>query len=223
MNETHVLGYPREFFNETITLARHPLRRPTAELQARHAREDGTSANDVTSIKFHLSQFRRAARHIQLRGWFPVVHWVWIRRDDILAQAISYEIAAQTESWMSQQAERREPVYSTSAIVRRLAEIQSGEVAWRGFFQTNRIVPLVLWYDDIAATPQNAAAAVAAFGGEPLRDVPDDDKRPNYFSGISIQRNQRNEEWRHRFESERGPQERAASGRHRDRMRSNSS
>jgi LPS sulfotransferase NodH len=206
MNETHGLGYPREFFNEAVTLERHPLRRPTAELQARHAREDGTSANGVMSIKLHLLQVRRAARYLQFDRWFPRIHWVWIRREDILAQAISYEIAMQSGAWMSRQAEDREPVYSTSAIDRRIAEIQSGEAAWQTYFRLNRIVPLVLWYEDIASDPKKTAGMVAEFIEGPLGDLTKERQRPNYFSGISIQRGERNEEWRRRFEAERGCQ-----------------
>jgi LPS sulfotransferase NodH len=62
MHETHVLGYPDEFFSPLESQLRLSLADPTAFRQARLARSLGTGANDVTAIKFVTQHFRRARR-----------------------------------------------------------------------------------------------------------------------------------------------------------------
>lgn len=101
------------------------------------------------------------------RWGFPV----WMRRRDIVDQAISWAIAAQTGQFRSDVAARGIPEYSAEAIRKGLATIVDQEARWAAHFETVAVRPLMIWYeDDVAADPRNAARKILAWWnleGEP--------------------------------------------------------
>jgi LPS sulfotransferase NodH len=218
IHDAHALGYPYEYFNdrlpdrikkfltsrgrELLNGRRFRHRKVTVMQRGWHARLAGTTHNDVTGIKFHGWQFQLANRHLRMPQLFPNPYWIWLRREDRLAQAISFEIGHQTEAWISIRPEKREPVYSTSAVLKQLRNIEISEKFWQDYFEGSGIRPLCLWYEDIVRDPAASVAAVADFVGEPLVDVPEQHRQPNPLSRISMQRNERTLDWTRRFLSE---------------------
>lgn len=216
MQGSGVLGIGLEHFNQGQTESRRPDQDTSVLAQCRYTLEDGASPNGAVAIKLMPDHLQRAEKEIDLFAWFPQPRWLYVRRRDILAQAISFEIAMQTQAWVYDAIPEREPVYSAEGIKSRLDEIARGEAGWFRYFITHGIEPLELLYEDMIADPQRAIQRVAAFAGEPLKtkQLPRLVRALGIFQRfappapvpfdetLKIQRTERNEEWRQRFLSE---------------------
>jgi trehalose 2-sulfotransferase len=199
MRETGVLGYPSEYFNKDFMKARRHRRRISAVGQAWYAMKVGSTDNGVTSIKFLPGQFRFAKNHLRFEEWFPNAFWVTTRRKDRLGQAISFEIASQTQAWNSQKKSNRTPIYSTAAILARIEQIDREEVAWASYFEAQNIRPLHLWYEDLDANLEREVEKVFRFLGQDPSDSSEHVQGPERIGKLQRQRGALNSEWRERF------------------------
>ncbi len=99
------------------------------------------------------------------RGW-PVEEvlgperWIWIRREDRVAQAVSWARALQTGRWASHQRALRPAIYRSRQISRLLHTIEASERAWQEFFERGGIEPLELVYEELVVSPAASVAAV---------------------------------------------------------------
>ncbi|GAC1472767.1 MAG: Stf0 family sulphotransferase [Chloroflexota bacterium] len=98
---------------------------------------------------------------------FPNLHYIYLRRDDRLRQAISYERARQTRIWAADQGTARESLrkveFDYLRIHWRLQEIEIEEQNWRRLFQEAGVHPLELTYENIVAAPVAALHAVLEY------------------------------------------------------------
>jgi LPS sulfotransferase NodH len=126
---------------------------------------EGTSANGVFAAKVmwgHMGEFllyaRRSARDYQssdrtvIEALLPQPRFVWLRRDDTVAQAVSWTKAAQTDQWRAG-GEVAPLVYSFAQIDWLVHQIRVWDGAWRRWFEAQRIDPLPLAYEELAADP----------------------------------------------------------------------
>ena len=92
---------------------------------------------------------------------------VQLRRRDRTAHAISYARALLSGIWRKEQEpdDRPEPQYSSEALSRATRMIDEQEAIWRSMFHDLRVEPLVIWYEDVLARPDEAARAVAVHLG----------------------------------------------------------
>ena len=83
---------------------------------------------------------------------------------DRLRQAISWERAEQSGTWVRLAGERApavpRPRFDASAIARRLAEIETQEAAWRAWFEAAGAAPIRVAYEDLAADYEGTARRV---------------------------------------------------------------
>ena len=129
-----------------------------------------TTADGWFGLKIH---------HHHLQAWFvrpgrdigavlAPRRWLWIRRRDRIAQAVSWFRALRSGRWASWQRPGRPVRYSHRAIARRLAAIEAAEAGWVRFFTRGSVVPEVLYYEDlVAAWPRTLARAYTALGAPP--------------------------------------------------------
>ena len=118
-------------------------------------------------LKLHYHHFRRfflePGRSVE--RFLGPTRWVAIRRRDRLAQAVSWARALQSGRWASHQRPRWPAVYCRPQIEwlqRRIVEQESG---WERYFERERIEPLRLEYEDLAADPEAAVRRVLRFLG----------------------------------------------------------
>jgi LPS sulfotransferase NodH len=92
---------------------------------------------------------------------------VYLGRRDRTAHAISYARATISGIWRKEQEAggRAEPEYSEAALATAGQWIDMQASGWEEMFRNLRIEPLRLWYEDVAASPGEAARQVADYLG----------------------------------------------------------
>jgi trehalose 2-sulfotransferase len=145
----------------------------------RHARGTGALGIklhwDQVEVFLHLLRLRRGLRGSSDRqvvdAVFPAPRFVWMTREDTLAQAVSWWKAMTSGKWTDGRPVTGEPTFDFDGIAGRVRRIDEHTEAWRHWFETNEIEPLRLTYEELAADPAGTARRVLAFVGV---DVPTD-------------------------------------------------
>jgi len=129
--------------------------------------EDGTTPNGVFGAKVmwsYLDAFITHLRRIpQYKGLtvpdllstvFPNLHYIWVRRQEKLRQAVSLWKAIQTWTWKADQPPQgevsslvREPIFHYEAIDYLLQQLLVQEKAWQQYFNENGINPFTVVYE----------------------------------------------------------------------------
>ena len=191
MEKTGKLGNPQEYFSPHINYENAN----TIAERFQVALEEGITDNGVLSVKlfaYHMDFIK--GENQKLSDFFPNRYWIWLRRKDLLAQAVSRSIALQTKSWHSNTEFTGSPVYSAKKIKRALKYIAIAEARWNLFFICNNISPLLLWYEDLVSNPEDMIMQIGSLAGI---DINAEDINKDVHT--SIQRTELNEEWRNRF------------------------
>lgn len=207
MHATHSLGYPLEYINSDTTQFFRPGTEPTIENQCLHAEGEGITPNGVLSIKFMPYQYRALEQEIDVERRFGKPSWIWLRRGDILAQAVSLSRAMQTGQWaMGGDDTPALAKYSFDDIKQRIEEIQYEEDFWCDLFARHEIEPLCVWYDDVTNDADNLIARIFQFVGEKKANAVSRSmqsvRRPDYFKDARIQRDEKNAFWMRQFLAE---------------------
>lgn len=156
-----------------------------------------TNTQGIFSLKAHWSQFQPFLEKKIIIPYLQKARFIYIRRDDLLGQAISYEIASQTGKWGSFEFESRKPVYDAEAIERRMVNIAQQNMAWTLFFAKNRFEKVDVVYEDFIKEKNNYIIEiinkiVPGF----KRDLHESKPKP---SELRMQRSVVNDDWREKF------------------------
>jgi LPS sulfotransferase NodH len=161
---TGVAGRPHEWFWRD---AEEPFRRAwgvtSFEEYVARVRDAGTTPNGLFGAKVMWGYFGELLDRLReldgtsddvalLHRFFPAPHFIWVRREDVAAQAVSWAKAIQTDHW--HHFDNREPraaVYDREEIDALAREIATHEAAWQSWFTNNNVDPLVLRFEDLVA------------------------------------------------------------------------
>jgi LPS sulfotransferase NodH len=116
--------------------------------------------------------------------------YVHISRRDIIAQAVSYEIAHQTGQWSSRFPSPAKAAYDFEAVRRRLRSIQEQEVKIQSYLLGLGVDCSRFFYEELVSEPRRVLGAVLPESAAPvsLQD-----------SGMNPQSGKQNREWAKRF------------------------
>ncbi len=155
-----------------------------------------TTENGVFGIKMHWNQYQRHMLDVgvDVNFWKVPVAWVRITRRDEIRQAISFVRAAQTESWNSNMAATKEPVYDGPAIEQALDRIADENAQWSNYFASNKIAPLQITYEELIGDTPATIGKIMNLIGEQPGEIPASQVRP--------QSDSRNGQWAARFIAE---------------------
>jgi LPS sulfotransferase NodH len=135
---------------------------------------------------------------------FPNPVFVWLRRRNALAQAVSWARALQTDQWVSPRAAKADPAFDYDLIKKQLAAIRSQEAAWIRWFGKNDIADLQVFYEDALVDPhQEVERVLGTLGVEMPAGV---ELRPYWWA--ERQSDELNAEWIDRYRA-RASEERA--------------
>lgn len=101
---------------------------------------------------------------------FPGLRFLWIWRDDVVAQAVSWSKAIQTNVWFA--ADDRAPAsepprFDFRQIHELVSEAEAGRTGWERWFQEHGIEPLPMRYEDLVADKAGTIRRALAFLGIP--------------------------------------------------------
>ena len=189
LSSTGVAGHPREWFNTVSELrirGQWRVERPSSlrfseyvSLVSRLCR----TPNGIGGLKLHRYQLqavlaRNPATRIGdplvslwgLQSIFPSSHFVWLRRKDTIAQAISYVLAATSDRWWQVSAAATDqlgdavhpddPAFDWQLIDHFRKEFASQNTYWGNFFTANKMSPLVISYESLAVDPISTIRSV---------------------------------------------------------------
>jgi len=175
MRNCKELGSPEEYFIPWKNAAAHTNWKQSYFSICKKAKgTNGVSAikimaNQLPNIEECLSTFVQPASSGDLPCFatiFSTSKWVWLKRDDVIAQAVSRVIAQQTginHATMSQDDEHfagnllkgytddynSSTKYNFKAILSQVVSINMENLCWSRFFSRLDINPLVLLYEDV--------------------------------------------------------------------------
>ena len=195
ISSTGKLGNPEEYFSPHVAFGNAV----TISDRCNVAQIQGSTPNGITAIKIFAYHWEWLHKEIEFSDVFPNRYWIWLRRQDLLAQAISRAIALQTKAWVSEKTPISSPSYSSREILRTLRYISNAEARWQMFFARNGISPLTLWYEDFISAPVESVMQIAAYVGVDIQPT-----EINTDVHTCIQRTMLNEEWKEKFISEMG-------------------
>jgi LPS sulfotransferase NodH len=169
---------PREYFagvDDPEVLSLLPATAPPApepepfEARLREVVREGTTPNGVFGAKLmwgHQADLQKRLRQLpglhrrgpaeRLAAVLGDVKYVHVRRDDVVAQAISLWRAVQTSAWRAEDENGHQPRYSFAGVDHLVRMLRSHDRSWRRWFRTHGVEPLELRYEEIDADPPAA-------------------------------------------------------------------
>jgi trehalose 2-sulfotransferase len=158
-------------------------------------RERRTDPSGWFGIKIHYHHFE--AWFLDC-GW-PVERdlaperWIYLRRADRVAQAVSWSRALQSGRWAAHQRPLLPAYYRPRQIDRLLGEIERHEAGWERYFAEQGIAPLRLTYETVARDIEGAVRRVLGFLAVPgaariVPAPPDLLRQADARSGLWIER-----------------------------------
>jgi len=127
----------------------------------------------VLGLKLHWDQVERFLGLLRrLRGVgglshrelvervFPEPSFVWLRREDEVAQGVSWWKAKTSGAWLGGREPRGEPWFDFEEIDARVRRVREHNDAWARWFAANRLDPLSITYEEVAADPLRAVRRV---------------------------------------------------------------
>jgi len=103
----------------------------------------------AVGVKLSLDQLVMCFRAGIIPSVFPNTRWLYVYREDLLSQAISFSIAEQTGSWNSVDADvKGEPAFDAEDIHAKLLAVSERKQLTELFFATNGIEPLRISYEN---------------------------------------------------------------------------
>lgn len=199
LEQTDLAGRPEEYFrpDHRIQWSREwgiPVKAPYGRYVGA-ALANTATGNGVFGAKTHWYQFEwftgelralpgadpAATDEALIEQWLPRPHYVHLRREDTVRQAISYYLATYSDMWFHLAGEDEGtgadrfirpvpmPERPDWGHVRFLENaVISHEQRWAGFFARSGIVPLDIRYEDMAGDYEKTVRRVLDFIGVPL-------------------------------------------------------
>lgn len=159
--------------------------------------------DDLLALARTLPEHRGAGLRELLAALLGDVRYVWVRRRDGVAQAVSLWRAMQTQAWRSDADEppapgsEPEPRYDFPALHHLVGRLQREDAAWGRWFAEHAIEPLELFYEELVDDPRAAADAVMLRIGLTLQPATGDGSPP-----LTRQADDTSTSWAQRYRAE---------------------
>jgi LPS sulfotransferase NodH len=206
---TSLAGHPREYYwkeNELDGYKNWGVKTYAEYLKM--TKELGTTPNGVFSAKVmwgYFSDFLTKLRNLPgkeglndkelLDSAFSNLRFIFIQREDVVAQAVSWAIAVQTEIWFSGDTRKpkRVPDYNFGLINQFVNEIKEHNKCWNEWFKKFSVVPCVVKYEELALRPKKVVSGILN-----ILDI-SHPKDLTIVPGIKKQGGEINKEWVERY------------------------
>lgn len=156
---TNRLGHPQEWFNyDSIGSTVRQFGISSVEQYFNFVIRKFSTPNRVFGVEFAWPQFDFLRELINVSEYFGThPAWFFLRRRDVVAQAISLVVANQTGIWHSYQLLSGEtnptPHYDAKRIRSSMELIVNQEFRISQYLRSSRLAPVELYYEDIVENP----------------------------------------------------------------------
>jgi LPS sulfotransferase NodH len=151
------------------------------------------------STKISVDQLAWITRAGLVRDLMPRPRFLFVRRRNTLAQAISFSIALQTHQWTSNhEGNKVDPEFRPGEILNLHRMILTANAHFEAYFQLHCIKPLEIVYEDVVGKGAEVLSLVGTLIGTELNNRVE---REENFS-VKKQRTSRNSEWENRMRAE---------------------
>ena len=160
--------------------------------------EKYTAPNGVFGTKAQFSQITNFVGLGRLEGLFPTeLHYLYVRRLDVVRQAVSLAKAEQTGQWVWDEPVNREPAYNLHQLTCCLRETRIQAKGWEVYFMERGITPFRVIYEELVAEPEQTVLRALRFLGV---KIPEAFEVPP--TRLRKQADDSSEEWVSRFRSD---------------------
>jgi LPS sulfotransferase NodH len=159
-----------------------------------------TSKNGVFGMKAHFHHFDAFRKdYPELLEVLSPLTYIFISREDRVAQAVSMAKALQTDWWTSRMEEGPKPVlrYDREMIASCIEEIERQDLNWRRWFDAHNVTPFLVTYNQLIEDPAKIVKRVVELLG-----VQDDEPDEVNVPPARKQADETNTEWTERFQRE---------------------
>jgi LPS sulfotransferase NodH len=179
LKSTGLAGKPEEYFwRDVMEEWAQAWRAETFRDYLAAVVHDGTTPNGVFGAKVMwahmddlldrlrtLSGGPKASDRAVIERSFPRPRFIWIWRDDAIAQAVSWAKADQTDVWYDHAdgTPAEEPDFDADDIRRHVRRVAEHNDRWARWFASNGIEPLRVRYEDLVADEVGVTHRILAF------------------------------------------------------------
>jgi len=199
LHKTKKFGFPLEYANgANLTewarrLGSNDFKNVMSEIQQRR-----TSPNGVFGIKLHYPHIKQFGGFAGVVKYFPDAYYILLSREDVLKQAVSLSIAAQTGVWISgQKPVKDNPEYNFSHINKCLRDTILNNSLWRYTLAASGCNYIEMNFDYVRYNLAQSIENIANF-----IDIDIDKSEIPTDQVTKKQSSKRNAEWAMRFSSE---------------------
>lgn len=194
--KTGQLGWPLEYFNP-VNLPVWQQRFQTQGLQDTFAaiQQHRTSPNGCFGCKLHYDHFAALTQSGQFEQLFPNIVCIFMRRRDIVSQAVSWAKAASTGSWIAEQPAFSTAHYNRQDVESKLQKIILDNAQWLYVISRRSWPVLEVFYEDFVENPEQTIVSVFDF----LNIEPDASKSMADFSLPVRQGGKTNADWKQAY------------------------
>jgi trehalose 2-sulfotransferase len=205
--QTGVLGAPAEYWNYRSRAGGQPIGTQMKERLNASSPADylnkllacRTSKNGVFGVKAHSIDFKEELRQFpKMLDILAPITYIYIQRQDKVAQAVSMVKATQTGAWVARTTAKTADLrYDKDLIAKCLAFVERQDRDWQNWFAANQIAPFVVVYEKLIADPARVVRGIVE-----LLNVQEDERQAVFPPDLEKQGDETNEEWVARFRRE---------------------
>jgi len=199
LDSTGLFRLTEEYFNDRHIERMTGIATTSVEQKLAIIDQHSRTRRNQISLKLFPPNMMTVLEHGLLKKAFLNPMFIYMRRGDVLGQAMSLARAVKTDQWNSVDYGR--PVsseYDRRDIEHQLGILLAQDTWWQYFFATRDVPVLRLTYEDVEEDPVAVAAQIVRFLGFDPAEFPADPSKVR----LQKQRDELTDEWRSRFLAE---------------------
>ena len=156
-----------------------------------------TSRNGIFGMKAHFHHFEAFLQEYPgLLAVLSPLSYIYIDRQDKLAQAVSMAKALQTNRWVSRREEEpnQSLTYDPGLITNCIHEVESQDALWLRWFEANGIAPYRVTYEGLTADTVGTVRGIVG-----LMEAQDDEPGEVHVPSAMRQSDETNQDWIARY------------------------
>jgi LPS sulfotransferase NodH len=198
LSQTRLFGFPQEYLNteEDAAVERISKRFGTNSFvdYLSHLTSKRQSRTGVFGTKIGCLQLAYLTKNYDVNSIFPNAKFIFVTRENVVLQAISWFVAEKTASWASFHKARNNIDYDRDEITKFVNLITENNARFENYFALNGINPLRIYYEEINSDVRAVVHRIKDYlGVDGEINLQLDEAR------CKVQRTSKNAEWANRL------------------------